>query len=118
MTNSNQTTCIECGNNIATKRNDAKYCGDRCRMRYKRQQKKIVLIAELYNLCAQIPNHVFKNERTVSSVMLFDAKKHNYEILDVNKLYSLNISQIEALIERKKHEIKVHSLASLFIRKK
>ena len=106
MTNKDLRNCIECGKDIATKRKDAKYCGDRCRMRYQRQQKKLQVLTKLFNICSQIPNHAFKSTDGQSSIRIWNAKSKKTEIYTLKELNSLNIQQIEELLAWKKREVK------------
>ncbi len=47
--------CIQCGQCIARKRIDAKYCSARWRMRYRRAQATRDLVNKLIDLCTKIP---------------------------------------------------------------
>ena len=116
MMNKNHRNCIECGKDIATKRKDAKYCSDRCRMRYKRKNKKTLLIYELSELCAQIPNHMLKNDSDLWTLKVFNATKKEHENFSLKVLFSMNPEEIQALIKRKKAELKIQSIINPFFK--
>lgn len=117
MTNNTQSSCIECEKDIANKRNDAKYCSDRCRMRYRRKQKKMRLIAKLYTVCTSIPNHAFKSNDGETSIRIWNATDNQSEIYTLKNLYSLNFQQIEELIELKKRETYVYNIVNPLLKK-
>ncbi len=117
MTNNQHRNCLECEKDIATKRKDAKYCGDRCRMRYKRRQEKTVLIHELCKLCAQIPNHMLKNDSDLLTLKLFNATKKEHEFFSLKTLFSMNFKEIQELINRKESELKIYSMINPFFKK-
>lgn len=117
MTNNTQSSCIECEKDIANKRIDAKYCSDRCRMRYGRKQKKLRLITNLYKACTNIPNHAFKSDDGETSIRIWNAMNKQTEIYTLKRLYSLNFQQIEALIDLKKREINMYNLLNPLLKK-
>lgn len=106
--------CITCGQSTASKRSDAKYCSDRCRMRYKRKLKKIRLIQNLYDLCTQIPDHVVKYSEGEMLQMPYEADKSKQQLLGIEELHSLSLAKIESLLHLKQKEINMHRLVNQF----
>lgn len=107
-----QITCLQCGQSIAHKRSDAKYCSDRCRMQYRRNQKTEQLLAELIQLCSQIPNHTEQSTGEVVRIIIRNEKTGTYETIDVEMLKKLPDKELKHMIERKKQEVKAHHIAN------
>lgn len=108
-----QPTCLQCGQNIADKRSDAKYCSDRCRMRYRRNQKSKELLANLVQLCSQIPNHLVQSEGEVTAIVIWDEKNGKHQKFDKQMLISLPDEELIRLIKCKKREIRAYQIASV-----
>ena len=102
--------CIQCGQNIAHKRKDAKYCSARCRMRYKRAQSKRVLVNKLVDLCTQIPNHVVYNDNEIEALALKDAKSGSLKKIGIKTLENLNDDEIKQLIKVKQGEVYAYKI--------
>lgn len=86
-------------------------------MRYKRAQKKLSLITNLYKVCATIPNHAFKSNDGETSIRIWNATVNQTEIYTLKRLYSLNFQQIEGLIELKKREINMYNFLNPLLKK-
>lgn len=108
-----QPTCLQCGQSIENKRSDAKYCSDRCRMRYRRAKKSNELFTQLIQLCSQIPNHVVQSEGSVLGVVIHNAKKGKHQTIDRNTLKNLPNEELKRLIKRKKVEVDAYKLTNL-----
>jgi predicted nucleic acid-binding Zn ribbon protein len=102
--------CISCGKDIAFKRSDAKYCTDRCRMRFQRKKKKIELIEMLFNLCSQIPRHTLKSKSGVFLLKPHKPIKSNQEMVSIPDLLKLSVAKLEHLIAEKKKEVNMFNL--------
>lgn len=94
-----QLTCLQCGQSIVHKRSDAKYCSDRCRMRYRRKQKSKELVAKLIQLCSQIPNHLVQNAGEVKSIVIRNEKSGNHQNINVKTLKRLPDEELKLLIK-------------------
>lgn len=103
--------CLQCGQNIAHKRSDAKYCDDRCRMRYRRNQKTRELLAELVQLCSQIPNHLVQSAGEVTAIVIRNEKSGKHQRINVEMLKKLSDEELKRMIKWKKREIKAHQVA-------
>lgn len=102
MYNNTEQCCLSCGTDITNKRNDAKYCSDRCRMRYRRNVIKGNLIEELIQIFIQLPNHYA--HRTQGSLLLgaTDATGGNHQTWGGKDLKNMSISRLKAFIKEKK----------------
>ncbi len=107
-----QRTCLQCGQNIAHKRSDAKYCSDRCRMRYRRAQKTKELVAKLVQLCSQIPNHLVQNAGEVTAIVILNEKDGKYQRIDVKTLKSLPDEELKRMIKWKKGEVRAYEISN------
>ena len=104
--------CLSCGKDISFKRSDAKYCSDRCRMRFQRQQKKIELLKELVTICSQIPHHTAKNNDGELMLKLNEAIKSNLEMVAISELLELSIAKIEHLITKKRKKLNAFNVVN------
>ena len=105
-------TCLQCGQSIAHKRSDAKYCSDRCRMRYRRTQKSKELIAKLLQLCSQIPNHVVQNAGEITEIIILNEKTGKHQNFDVKTLKRLPNEELKRMIKLKKGEVQAYKITN------
>ena len=103
--NNAQNVCIECGKDITFKRNDAKYCSDRCRMQFQRSIKKMDLLWELHELCSTKPQDTYTNEEGELFIKLPRAFKRSQNMVNITDLKSLSNDKIRRLIEEKRKKI-------------
>jgi len=102
MSNNSEHCCLSCGVDISDKRIDAKYCSDRCRMRYRRAQKNRKLVNELIDLFTQLPNHSVQQTDNRFYLQSYDAINGKTENWWVSELKSMSNQQLKDLIKKKK----------------
>jgi len=102
MPNNTEHCCLSCGKDISDKRIDAKYCSDRCRMRYRRGQKKDKLIEELVSLFTQIPNHSVQRTDQWLLLQWYDATSDKTKFRSRSDLKRKSITHLKALIKEKR----------------
>jgi len=105
MYNNSERCCLSCGTDITHKRSDAKYCSDRCRMRYRRNKKHRELLEELIKLFRQLPNHSVQQTEHWLSLLSYNETSGNTEILYGPDLKSMTIKELTALIKKKKGQL-------------
>ncbi|GEM_PF-1409735 len=102
MSNNSEHCCLSCGIDISDKRIDAKYCSDRCRMRYRRAQKNSKLVNELIDLFTQIPNHSVHNTGEGVCLQSYDAINGKTENWWGSELRSMSNQRLKDLIKKKR----------------
>lgn len=105
-------TCYQCGQNIAHKRSDAKFCSARCRMRFNRAQKKKNLVYELIELCREIPNHVVQTAGEVIAIVILNEKDGKYQRINIKTLKRLPDEELKRMVRWKKGEIKAYAITN------
>lgn len=105
---------MNCSLDISEKRSDAKYCSDRCRMRYRRKQAKHELIEELFNIFGRLPNHAA--QCTSDDVILTEggANSRNFKILRYEDLQNLSVARLKSLKKKKNSLALADSLIKMF----
>ncbi|HKK47351.1 MAG TPA: hypothetical protein VJ964_17615 [Balneolaceae bacterium] len=105
-----QRTCLQCGQSIAHKRSDAKYCSDRCRMRYRRSEKTRQLVTELTQLCSEIPNHTEQRSGIYTAIVIRNVASGNYQKIGVPQLLKTPEEDLKRMIKWKKGEVWAYKL--------
>jgi len=113
MSNNSEHCCLSCGIDISDKRIDAKYCSDRCRMRYRRTQDKKQLIEELVDLFRKTPNHSVQFTDQAFYLQEWNAIKRKPKKWHLSDLKSMSIQQLEDLIKGKEWQLAGENLANL-----
>ncbi|MFH5885319.1 DUF2116 family Zn-ribbon domain-containing protein [Halalkalibaculum sp. DA3122] len=109
--------CIECGKDIAYKRSDAKYCSDRCRMRYRRTQKKEKIIGELVELFIEMPNHSVQNTDNGLYLIGVNAFTRTPQKWDLSDLQNMSNKRLNELKKGKKAQFTGEFIAQAFSQK-
>lgn len=104
---------MSCGTDISHKRIDAKYCSDRCRMRYRRDQTKKKLIEQLVEIFHQIPNHSVQFTENGFYLESWDAIKRTPQKCHLSDLKNMSNQQLKDLINGKKWRLAGENLANL-----
>lgn len=102
MSNNSEHCCLSCGTDISNKRKDAKYCSDRCRMRYQRDQKRNSLIEDLAEVFTQLPNHSVQCIDDWMLLQFYDATSGKTQIWSRTDLKTKSIGHLERLVKDKK----------------
>lgn len=110
MANKAEQTCMECGETLSSKRIDAKYCDDRCRMRYQRYKVRQKLVRELAELCLKVPNHIRKNEAGSVELTMYDKKVGAYQTYDQHTLMRLSMVDLRRFVIQKQKEVALYLL--------
>ncbi|NGP89692.1 DUF2116 family Zn-ribbon domain-containing protein [Fodinibius halophilus] len=102
MSNNSEHCCLSCGIDISNKRIDAKYCSDRCRMRYRRDQKNSKLLNELIDLFTQLPNHSVQQTDSELYLQSYNALSRKTENWHISELKSMSNQRLKDLIKKKR----------------
>lgn len=102
MSNNSEHCCLSCGVDISNKRIDAKYCSDRCRMRYRRAQKNNKLLTELIKLFTQLPNHTVQQTDSGFYLQSYNAISGKTENWGASELKSMSNPRLQDLIKKKR----------------
>lgn len=102
MYNNTEQCCLSCGTDITNKRKDAKYCSDRCRMRYRRKQIHDQLVEELIRIFTQLPNHSVQRIHGALLLAAPDATGVNHKTWGGKDLETMSNDTLRALIKKKK----------------
>ncbi|MDR8394453.1 hypothetical protein NC796_25125 [Aliifodinibius sp. S!AR15-10] len=100
----NQRTCQHCGTDIEHKRTDAKYCSNRCRMRFRRWKKKAKLIGKLIKYCSKIPNHVLQEGNRITAVVIKNANSGKHHEISAEELKNMSNEELKKFIKWKRAE--------------
>lgn len=101
----NLTICKQCYKSTDGKRPDTLFCSAKCRMRYNRIQHKAKVIAELINLCAQIPNDSIQMNGEVTYIKDESILSGKHQFLAVIFLKRYPTLKLEKLMKAKKSKI-------------
>lgn len=105
MSNNSEHCCLSCGIDISDKRIDAKYCSDRCRMRYRRAQKNSKLLNELIDLFTQLPNHSVQQTDSGIYLQSYNASSRKTENWRGSELKSMSNQQLKDLVKKKRVQL-------------
>ena len=113
MSNNSEHCCLSCGVDISDKRIDAKYCSDRCRMRYRRAQKNSKLVNELIDLFTQLPNHSVQKTDDGFYLQSYNASSGKTENLWISELKRMSNQRLKDLIDKKKTRLASDAVGNL-----
>lgn len=102
MSNNSEHCCLSCGIDISDKRIDAKYCSDRCRMRYRRVQKNSKLLNELIDLFTRLPNHSVQKTDNGFYLQSYNALNGKTENWWDSELKSMSNPRLKDLVSKKR----------------
>jgi len=104
MPNYPEQKCQMCGKDISNKRIDAKYCDNRCRMRYNRYKEKESVIHDIIDICTRIPHNAEQTPDRSWKMRFKDLKTGEVEYLTSSELALLSKNRIDQLLKQKRME--------------
>jgi len=114
MPNDSEHCCLSCGTDISDKRIDAKYCSSRCRMRYRRKQKKEELIGKLIEIFMTIPNHSAQFTDEGFQLVAPDVMNRSLKKWKLSDLQNMSNKQLRDLLTEKNGVFLVQGARKLF----
>jgi len=101
MLNYPEQKCQMCGKDISHKRIDAKYCDNRCRMRYNRYKEKENVIHDILDICTRIPHNTEQIPNGMTKLRVKDYKTGNVRYFTVNELATFSHSRLKQIRKQK-----------------
>ncbi len=101
MLNYPEQRCKMCGKDISHKRIDAKYCDNRCRMRYNRYKEKRNIIQDIINICTRIPHNTEQTPDRITKLRVKDYKTGNVKYFTVNELATFSQNRLKKIRKQK-----------------
>jgi hypothetical protein len=86
-------------------------------MRYRRQQQKNGLIKELAHIFGQLPNHSAQCTNVGYYLQYWDAMEGRTQIWDQSDLNSMSITELKALLSKKRWVLAGSTLINFFKKK-
>lgn len=101
MLNYPEQKCQMCDKDISHKRIDAKYCDNRCRMRYNRYKEKESVIHDIIDICNRIPHNTEQMPNGMTKLRVKDYKTGNVSYFTVNELVTFSQNHLKKIRKQK-----------------